>query len=768
MKRSHFCPFSLLVFFSLALATSQAATTISATRIYTEPGGGSFYVDGQLFTDSATFLWPAGSKHTLNVNAVQYPTLAKTRYAFTGWTDSTGQLSISAAQVVISADPAITSYKASMTVQHAVSLNFFKCSNPDPTTCGYPGTVLVNNTPYVVDTDVYLDAGTNVALRAVPNAGYVFTGWLSGLGNSSQAYLNSFVLNGPVVVYAQFLRAARVTLGTDPSGLHILADSTSVLTPAALDWGLGTTHTVAALTPQTDLHGKLWVFDSWSDAGDATHAYTMPAQATSLTLTAKYAAGARVTFLTSPAGLALSVDGRENWPGYNFVWVAGVQHTVSAPLTQTNSAGRAWSFRSWSNGGAAAQAITLTDAQVAAGIRLTADYDPISQTSIQSSPAGLHVLIDGADCVTPCTIQRPVGTSVRLSAPATADLPGGVHLTFAGWSDGATGDHTIVTTLAPESFIAKYQGLYGIVYSANPADAAAAWQFSPPSASGYYAHGTVVTVSVSAAHGYRFDHWEGDAAGASPAITVTVNGLLTIRAQFTGVDYSAIDHIANAAAATPDGAVAPGSIISIYGENLASQPAAGPESPLAQSLGGTTATVGDRILPLLFVSPGQVNALLPANLPLGDETLTLHFDDRPDIQADFKTERDAPGLFYQQISGKSYAVALHEDGSYVTAKSPARRGELVTLLGTGFGPYHPQPLEGFAVPPSPRYPLADHAELVYEDQTIQPEFAGAAAGRVGVTAIQFRIALPLPQGATIECKARVNGHESNAVLIPLE
>jgi uncharacterized protein (TIGR03437 family) len=90
------------------------------------------------------------------------------------------------------------------------------------------------------------------------------------------------------------------------------------------------------------------------------------------------------------------------------------------------------------------------------------------------------------------------------------------------------------------------------------------------------------------------------------------------------------------------------------------------------------------------------------------------------------------------------------------------------LLGTGFGPYRIRPPDGFAVSKSSIYPLADPAELVFAEKRIEPEFAGAAAGRVGVTAIRFRIADPLPAATTVEIKARVSGHESNTVLLPLE
>src|ERR1700694_538400 len=108
----------------LGATTLSADPTISSTRIFSEPRGAAFYVDGQRFVDSATFLWPQGSKHTLNVDPVQQDPMNRTQYLFHGWTNSTGLPCLSQ---IITADPGITWYKASFSLQYAVSLNFFTC-----------------------------------------------------------------------------------------------------------------------------------------------------------------------------------------------------------------------------------------------------------------------------------------------------------------------------------------------------------------------------------------------------------------------------------------------------------------------------------------------------------------------------------------------------------------------------------------------------------------------------------------------------------------
>ena len=65
-------------------------------------------------------------------------------------------------------------------------------------------------------------------------------------------------------------------------------------------------------------------------------------------------------------------------------------------------------------------------------------------------------------------------------------------------------------------------------------------------------------------------------------------------------------------AASYDAGVAPGSIISIFGTGLASQTAQAANVPLPTSLGGTSVAIrGNGNVPLYFVSPTQINAVVP-------------------------------------------------------------------------------------------------------------------------------------------------------------
>src|SRR5207237_9945220 len=137
------------------------------------------------------------------------------------------------------------------------------------------------------------------------------------------------------------------------------------------------------------------------------------------------------------------------------------------------------------------------------------------------------------------------------------------------------------------------------------------------------------------------------------------------RATLDRVPYIAPAGAQNAAGVTPQPGMAPGSIASIFGGAMGTDTALGPASPLTQSLAGVTVTARDRFLPLFFVSPTQINFLVPGDFPLGPSVLTVSAPGQADLHTDFLAVRDAPGLFPQVIDGQSFALALHEAGSPV-------------------------------------------------------------------------------------------------------
>src|SRR5207244_2956291 len=143
----------------------------------------------------------------------------------------------------------------------------------------------------------------------------------------------------------------------------------------------------------------------------------------------------------------------------------------------------------------------------------------------------------------------------------------------------------------------------------------AAWSVQPTSQDSYYDAQTTVAVSLKALPGFHFRRWDGDLSGTIPSGLVAMNNPRLVRALLDPVPYIAAAGVSNAAGITPQPGVAAGSVASVFGANLASSVVVAPDGPLPQTLGGVTVLAGDRLLPLFFVSPAQLNVQLPDDLP---------------------------------------------------------------------------------------------------------------------------------------------------------
>src|SRR5258708_5628007 len=109
---------TLLPMLPLSLGSLQAQTSAVSTRIFPDPGGVRFFVDGQVYVQGQNFLWPAGSKHTIAVEHDQLQYTHLTRFTFTGWVDNTSLFNSSADSIVVTADPAVTFIKATFNVEN--------------------------------------------------------------------------------------------------------------------------------------------------------------------------------------------------------------------------------------------------------------------------------------------------------------------------------------------------------------------------------------------------------------------------------------------------------------------------------------------------------------------------------------------------------------------------------------------------------------------------------------------------------------------------
>jgi uncharacterized protein (TIGR03437 family) len=128
-------------------------------------------------------------------------------------------------------------------------------------------------------------------------------------------------------------------------------------------------------------------------------------------------------------------------------------------------------------------------------------------------------------------------------------------------------------------------------------------------------------------------------------------------ARFYGVVTGA--HVQSAAAASA--AVAADSIASLYGSNLAGTTTQASSLPLPFSLGGVSLTVTDSTgaqlpAPLIYVSPTQINFIVPAGTAVGAATFTVT-NGGSNTSVTGNVQAVAPTLFSMNGSGSGVAAA---------------------------------------------------------------------------------------------------------------
>jgi uncharacterized protein (TIGR03437 family) len=192
--------------------------------------------------------------------------------------------------------------------------------------------------------------------------------------------------------------------------------------------------------------------------------------------------------------------------------------------------------------------------------------------------------------------------------------------------------------------------------------------------------------------------------------------------------------------------VSPGAWISIYGHYLGpANPlsgAPGPDGRMPGALGGVRV---DGVAPLLYVSAGRVDAVLPGSL----YCLVSH---DLHLESPSGSARSALPCFDAALAFFPNSV-YNQDGSPNDAAHPARPSSVVTLFGTGMGPTSPPGTDGTVVTgpdwPTPVIPFSAFVSTYASGGGVPAEvlYLGSAPNAIyGLVQANVRIPAESPTG----------------------
>jgi uncharacterized protein (TIGR03437 family) len=216
----------------------------------------------------------------------------------------------------------------------------------------------------------------------------------------------------------------------------------------------------------------------------------------------------------------------------------------------------------------------------------------------------------------------------------------------------------------------------------------------------------------------------------------------------------------------------PGSILAIFGQNLASDTVAAGSGTLPTSLQATRVLVatasGNVPLPLLSVSPQQIKALLPADVLPGTYRLRVETGSVRSNDIQISIAAYDPGIFTRNESGRGPGIFMKDDGSLVTTTNPADRGARVTFYAAGLGAVNPPIAAG--QPGAPAEPLnrtVRSPRVFFDTYPAEVIYSGLAPGVAGRYQVTVRVPALLSPATNISVSLTIGGFASNRVTIPV-
>ncbi len=216
-----------------------------------------------------------------------------------------------------------------------------------------------------------------------------------------------------------------------------------------------------------------------------------------------------------------------------------------------------------------------------------------------------------------------------------------------------------------------------------------------------------------------------------------------------------------------------GSLVSLFGTNLAIRTETASSIPLPTSLAGTSVSFYGAPAFLLYVSPTQINLQIPK--PPENFTLTVQVTTPNGSSDPVDAHNNDPnwgasafGLFTADASGCGQASALNVDRSTgaTSVNSSANSvspGEFVTLFGTGlccYIPFTPTP-DGDPTPLSPLFFASVGGGLSLDFGRLlagsRGNWFGRAPGLIGVDQLNVEIPVAAREGCAVPVQSPVPG-----------
>ncbi len=252
----------------------------------------------------------------------------------------------------------------------------------------------------------------------------------------------------------------------------------------------------------------------------------------------------------------------------------------------------------------------------------------------------------------------------------------------------------------------------------------------------------------------------------SAIVNLTVSGVTVLPWNYAAsIAPPAINSVVNAADFTAS--VAPGGLISVFGNNLSPVNMASSELPLPTALANSCLSVNGQPVPILFVSPNQANAQMPYEA-VGNVTLIFRTPGGTSDNFNLVVQPNAPSVFTTDAGPLTNvpAIVRNDDGLLVTESHPIHRksGAALVIYLTGLGPTAPAVGDGMPAPANPLSLSITVPTVTLGGVDLPLLYSGLAPGMVGVDQVNVDVPFNAPTGTSVPLKINQGSFASSTAV----
>jgi uncharacterized protein (TIGR03437 family) len=220
--------------------------------------------------------------------------------------------------------------------------------------------------------------------------------------------------------------------------------------------------------------------------------------------------------------------------------------------------------------------------------------------------------------------------------------------------------------------------------------------------------------------------------------------------------------------------IAPGSLASAYGTDLANNTAGGASLPLPTSFGGTSISILDdsgnvTAAPLLYVIPTQVNFEVPPGVATGPATVTITSGDGTQSAASVQVASVAPGIFELNSGGlaAAYVILYHADGTQTVEQVYTVSAGAVVTTPVSLGSSTDKPYL-FIFGTGLRDAGTSGVTVTVGGISVPVSYAGPQGGFVGLDQVNVQLPTSLAGSGNVTIQVMANSIAANAVNVTIQ